>query len=297
MHEHSNNISIIIPAKNEARSLETLLPEIKSSYPESEIIIVNDGSTDNTVEICKENGVIVISHPYNIGNGAAIKTGARAANSDILVFMDADGQHAPKDIKRLLEKIHQGYDMVVGARQTDTHASFLRRIANAIYNRMASIMTGFKIDDLTSGFRAVRARHFKKFLYLLPNGFSYPTTSTMAFFRSGLTVAYVPIRAGQREGKSHINLLKDGMRFFVIILKVGALFSPMRLFLPVSLLLFFTGLSYYGLTYLTEGRFTNMGNLLFSSSLIIFMMGLLSEQISSLHYKHIEEDQRRTLRD
>ena len=297
MHEHSKNISIIIPAKNEARSLEILLPEIKSSYPESEIIIVNDGSTDNTVEICKANGVKVISHPYNIGNGAAIKTGARAANSDILVFMDADGQHAPKDIKRLLEKIHQGYDMVVGARQTDTHASFLRRVANAIYNRMASMMTGFKIEDLTSGFRAVRARHFKKFLYLLPNGFSYPTTSTMAFFRSGLTVAYVPIRAGQREGKSHINLLKDGMRFFVIILKVGALFSPMRLFLPVSLLLFFTGLSYYGFTYLTEGRFTNMGNLLFSSSLIIFMMGLLSEQISSLHYKHIEEDQRRTLRD
>ena len=289
--------SIVMPARNEAIGLGKLLPRLKSLFPDAEILVINDGSTDNTLEVCKAHDVKVISHPYNIGNGAAIKTGARSAKGDILVFMDADGQHDPEDIKRLLEKIRQGYDMAVGARQSDTHAGFLRRVANAIYNRMASMMTGFKIEDLTSGFRAVRARHFKKFLYLLPNGFSYPTTSTMAFFRSGLTVAYVPIRAGQREGKSHINLLKDGMRFFVIILKVGALFSPMRLFLPVSLLLFFTGASYYGYTYFVEGRFTNMGNLLFSSSLIIFMMGLLSEQISSLHYKHIEENQRRTLRD
>jgi len=289
--------SIVMPARNEAIGLGKLLPRLKSLFPDAEILVINDGSTDNTLEVCKAHDVKVISHPYNIGNGAAIKTGARSAKGDILVFMDADGQHDPEDIKKLLEKIHQGYDMAVGARQSNTHAGFLRRVANVIYNRMASMMTGFKIEDLTSGFRAVRARHFKKFLYLLPNGFSYPTTSTMAFFRSGLTVAYVPIRAGQREGKSHINLLKDGIRFFVIILKVGALFSPMRLFLPVSLLLFFTGTGYYGYTYFIEGRFTNMGNLLFSSSLIIFMMGLLSEQISSLHYKHIEENQRRTLRD
>ncbi len=289
--------SIVMPARNEAIGLGKLLPRLKSLFPDAEILVINDGSTDNTLEVCKDHDIKVISHPYNIGNGAAIKTGARTAKGDILVFMDADGQHDPEDINKLLGKIHQGYDMAVGARQSDTHAGFLRRIANAIYNRMASMMTGFNIDDLTSGFRAVRARHFIKFLYLLPNGFSYPTTSTMAFFRSGLTVAYVPIRAGQRDGKSHINLIKDGIRFFVIILKVGALFSPMRLFLPVSLLLFFTGTGYYGYTYFAEGRFTNMGNLLFSSSLIIFMMGLLSEQISSLHYKHIEEEQRRTLRD
>lgn len=294
---NKQSISIILPAKNESNSLNQILPLIQKTIPSAEIIVVNDGSTDDTNAICIQHGIKVISHPYNIGNGAAIKTGSRAAKGDILVFMDADGQHEPKDILKLLDKIYAGYDMVVGARGSNSQASILRFLANNFYNRLASLMTGFKIQDLTSGFRAVRARHFKKFLYLLPNGFSYPTTSTMAFFRSGLTVAYVPIHAKQRDGKSHIKLLKDGIRFFVIILKIGALFSPMRLFLPVSLLLFFTGLSYYGFTYFTVGRFTNMSTLLFISSLIIFMMGLLSEQIASLHYKQIEEDQRRTRRD
>ena len=187
--------------------------------------------------------------------------------------------------------------MVVGARCNGTHASLLRRYANAFYNRLASFMTGKPIEDLTSGFRAVRARHFRKFLYLLPNGFSYPTTSTMAFFRAGFPVGYVPIKAKRRSGTSHVRILKDGIRFFVIILKIGALFSPMRLFLPVSAVLFMTGLSYYIYTYSVVGRFTNMSALLFVSSLLTFLIGIVSEQISSLHYRGVDADQRRTDRD
>lgn len=290
-------LSIVLPARNEARSLTTLLPKLQALLPEGEVIVVDDGSTDSTKSVCKDNGVTVISHPYSMGNGAAIKTGARVASGGILVLMDADGQHDPADIPILLGKMQEGYEMVVGARQPDTHASLGRRLANGGYNRLASIMTGYGIQDLTSGFRAVRARHFRKFLYLLPNRFSYPTTITMAFFRSGLPVGYVPITTKTRLGKSHIRLLKDGTRFFVIILKIGALFSPMRLFLPISLMLFALGLSYYAYTYFSAGRFTNMGALLFMSALMTFLIGIVSEQVSSLHYKGMQEDFRRTQRE
>ena len=294
----SQTVSIILPAKNEAESLGKLLPVLRSNFPEEEIIVVNDGSTDNSVEICEQNQVTVITHVYSMGNGAAIKTGTRNASGDILMFMDADGQHNPDDINRLIEKIHQGYDMVVGARQINTHASLLRRIGNTIYNKLASIMTGYPIEDLTSGFRAARARHFRKFLYLLPNKFSYPTTSTMAFFRSGLAVGYVPIKAMNRAGdrKSHIRLFHDGFRFMIIILKIGALFSPMRFFLPISALLFFTGMAYYGYTYYNFGRLTNMTAILVLASMFTFLIGIVSEQISALHYKDIHETKRRTSR-
>lgn len=288
--------SIILPAKNEAPVLPSLLTDLLNRFPDAEIIVVNDGSTDNTAEVCQIQGVTVIDHPYSMGNGAAIKTGARNANHDIIVFMDADGQHDPSDIPKLLEKMDQGYEMVVGARNIANHASTLRLLANWSFNRLASLMTGHQVKDLTSGFRAVRARHFRKFLYLLPNGFSYPTTSTMAFFRSGLPVAYVPIHASKRVGSSHIKIVRDGMRFFIIILKIGALFSPMRLFLPIALILFSIGLSYYGFTYLTTGRFTNMSAVLLLSSLTIFLMGIISEQISSLHYRGVEETRRRSKR-
>ena len=292
------DISIILPAKNEADSLVKLLPALRNKLPEAEIIVVNDGSTDNTVAICTQHQVKVISHVYSMGNGAAIKTGTRNAQGNVLVFMDADGQHDPKDIQSLLDKINDGYDMVVGARQIDTHASLTRRIGNTLYNRLASWMTGFPIEDLTSGFRAARARHFRKFLYLLPNKFSYPTTSTMAFFRSGLPVGYVPIKALNRSGerKSHIRLFHDGFRFLIIILKIGTLFSPMRFFLPISAALFLTGLAYYGYTYMTLGRLTNMTAVLLLSSLFTFLIGILSEQISALHYKDIQETRRRTNR-
>lgn len=290
-------ISIVIPAKNEATGLRSLLPKLTNKFPDAEIIVVNDGSTDKTSEVCKENHVILINHIYSMGNGAAIKTGARTATSNTIVFMDADGQHNPDDIPRLIDKMDEGYEMVVGARNADGQASFARRVANNVYNRLASIMTGYKIDDLTSGFRIVRARHFRRFLYLLPNGFSYPTTSTMAFFRSGLAVGYIPIHAAKREGKSNIRLLKDGLRFFIIIIKVGSLFSPMRLFLPVSFILFTLGLSYYFFTFITEHRFTNMSALLFVTSVLVFLIGILSEQVSALHYKDSDMAQRRTRRD
>jgi glycosyltransferase involved in cell wall biosynthesis len=291
------SISIILPAKNEAQGLSALLPRLRSACPDAEIIVVDDGSTDGTREVCERHGVTCLVHPYSMGNGAAIKSGARKASGDILVFMDADGQHDPGDIPALLDKLNDGFEMAVGARATDNHASLARRIGNWIYNRLASYMTQKPIDDLTSGFRAARARHFRRFLYLLPNGFSYPTTSTMAFFRSGLPVAYVPIRARPRQGHSHIRLLEDGIRFFVIIIKVGTLFAPMRLFLPISAGLFVLGACYYGYTYASFNRFTNMSALLFISSLFTFLMGILCELVSSLHYKEADFERRRIERD
>jgi glycosyltransferase involved in cell wall biosynthesis len=292
----SKEISIILPAKNEAIGLQQLLPVLKDRLHDAEIIVVNDGSTDDTVAICEQHSVRVITHVYSMGNGAAIKTGARNAKGNILVFMDADGQHDPADIQRLLDMIDQGYDMAVGARRSGTHASHTRRIGNTLYNKLASVMTGYPVMDLTSGFRAVRARHFLKILYLLPNKFSYPTTSTMAFFRSGLAVGYIPIEAGNRDkdSKSHIRLFHDGLRFLIIILKIGALFSPMRFFLPISAALFVAGLAYYGYTYTVWGRLTNMTAILFLSSLSTFLIGIVSEQISALHYKDIQESKRRT---
>jgi glycosyltransferase involved in cell wall biosynthesis len=226
-----------------------------------------------------------------MGNGAAIKSGARHAKGDILVFMDADGQHNPEDIKLLIDKLlNEQYDMVVGARVLSTHSSLMKRAGNWFYNHFASIMTGHDILDLTSGFRAVKADIFRKFLYLLPNGFSYPTTSTMAFFRSAYPVGYITIHAGLRQKGTHSNIkiFKDGIRFIVIILKIGALFSPMRLFLPLSAVIFLIGISHYAYTYLTINRFTNMSALLIISSLMIFLIGILSEQISSLHYRDNE---------
>ena len=290
----SSDISVIIPAKNESEGLQNILPDLKKILPGAEIIVVNDGSDDDTVAVCSKHGARVVSHPYSMGNGAAIKSGVRNAGGKVLVFMDADGQHDPNDIPGLIEKLNTGYNMVVGARSTDSHASIFRRIANNFYNYLASLITGCNIEDLTSGFRAAERRHFIKFLYLLPNGFSYPTTSTMAFFRSALAVGYIPIRARARKGKSHIRIFRDGIRFFIIILKIGSLFSPMRLFLPISVLLFLTGLGYYAYTYIYYERFTNMSALILISSLFIFLMGIMAEFISSLHYKGVEEDDDKT---
>lgn len=282
-------ITIVIPAKNEAKNITGVLHSIQALKLDAEILVINDGSTDSTATLATQEGARVISHPYSQGNGAAIKTGARNALGEIIIFMDGDGQHNPMDIPDFIQKLDEGYDMVVGARNPKSQASILRRLGNAFYNRFASIMTGHKIEDLTSGFRAVRTDKFRKFIYLLPNGFSYPTTSTMAFFRSGFPVAYLPIHAGQRKGKSHIRLFRDGTRFFIIIIRIGALFSPMRLFLPVSISLFLLGMGYYGYTYSTEHRFTNMSALLLNTSVITFLMGFLSEQVSALHYRHAEE--------
>lgn len=280
-----NKYSIILPARNEAPSLKTLLPELKKNQPDAEIIVVNDGSTDDTLFICEENDVNVITHPYSIGNGGAIKTGARNATGEILVFMDADGQHKPEDINRFLQKLDEGYDLVVGARDSASQASLARKFANGLYNKLASYVTSSKVEDLTSGFRAARASKFREFISLLPNGFSYPTTSTMAFFRAGYPVTYIPIKAHKRIGKSHINMMKDGMRFLLIIFKVGTLYSPLKIFVPFSFLTFAMGMSYYLYTFITDGRFTNMSALMFTTAMLIFFMGLISEQITALMYK------------
>jgi len=281
----ATTISVVIPAKNECASIGKLVAVLSKIGMDREIIVIDDGSTDKTGNAATQNGAQVIRHPYSKGNGAAIKSGARAATGDVIVFMDADGQHDPADIPALLARIDEGYDMVVGARQAGSQASLGRGIANRLYNRLASYMTGHKVEDLTSGFRAVRAEKFREFLYLLPNGFSYPTTSTMAFFRAGYSVAYEPIHAARRIGKSHIRPLQDGIRFLLIIFKIGTLYSPLKLFAPVAAGMFLLGSLWYLHTFMNYGRFTNMSALLFTGSVVVFMMGLISEQITALMYK------------
>lgn len=281
-------ISIVLPAKNEALAISETITQIRALYQGAEIIVVNDGSTDQTKQVAEQAGAKVITHPYSKGNGAAIKTGARTATGDVIVFMDADGQHDPQDIPRLLAKIEEGYDLVVGARQKGSQASVGRGIANKLYNNLASYMSDHIVEDLTSGFRAVRAEKFREFLYLLPNGFSYPTTSTMAFFRAGYSVVYVPIHAAKRIGKSHIHPVKDSVSFFLIIFKIATLYSPLKMFLPFAVMLFILATSWYGYTLYEFGRFTNMSALLYTGSIMIFLMGLISEQITSLMYKDSE---------
>lgn len=281
-------ISVVLPAKNESGAIGQTIQQLQQLHLVNEIIVVNDGSTDDTCFVAEQAGAKVISHPYSKGNGAAIKTGARHAQGEIIIFMDADGQHDPQDIPRLLEKINEGYDLVVGARQRGSQASIGRGIANTLYNNLATYMTEHKVEDLTSGFRAVRADKFREFLYLLPNGFSYPTTSTMAFFRAGYSVTYVPIHAAKRIGKSHIQPLKDGIRFFLIIFKIATLYSPLKMFLPIAIMLFILATGWYGYTLYEYNRFTNMSALLYTGSIMIFLMGLISEQVTSLMYKDSE---------
>lgn len=279
------HLSIILPAKNEAAGLRQTLPGLRGLFPDAEVIVVDDGSTDETAAVASEHGATVLSSPYSMGNGAAIKRGARAASGEILVFMDADGQHDPALIPRLLQKLDEGYDMVVGARDGSGQANAGRGVANAFYNRLASWMTGHRVADLTSGFRVARAERFREFLHLLPNGFSYPTTSTMAFFRSAYPVAYVPIPVAARIGKSHIRPVRDGLRFLLIIFRIATLYSPLKLFAPVGFGFFMLGAAYYAFTFTTQHRFTNMSMLLFSAAAIVFLIGLVSEQITALTYR------------
>lgn len=283
-------ISVVIPAKNEEASIGRVVGGVRDACPGAEVIVVDDGSDDATGRVASEAGAIVLRHPQSRGNGASVKKGARHASGDILVFLDADGQHDPQDIPRLLEPLAAGSDLVIGARQSGSQASVWRWFGNGLYNRIASWIVGQTIPDLTSGFRAARARPFREFLYLLPNGFSYPTTSTMAFYRAGYVVSHVPIRAAQREGRSHIRLLRDGTRFLIIIFRVGTLYSPLKIFAPASLLFLLLGGAYYAYTFLTVGRFTNLGALLFTSSVLIFLIGLVSEQITQLLYSQRKQD-------
>jgi glycosyltransferase involved in cell wall biosynthesis len=280
-------ITVLMPANNEEVSIGTTIRKLRELYPDFEILVIDDGSTDSTLQVAIDAGANVWPHPYNIGNGAAIKSGLRIAQGEWIVMMDADGQHPPEDIEGLL-KYKDAYDMVVGSRTKGSETLLHRDIANMIYNWFASYITKFKVEDLTSGFRLVRASTVRQFINLLPNTFSYPTTLTMAYLRSGRSVKYIPIATKFRLGKSKIKLVQDGTRFFLIITKVATLFSPLRVFLPVSAFLFISALGYYLYTFITAGRFTNMSALLFNSSIIIFMIGLVAEQITQIRYDRIE---------
>jgi glycosyltransferase involved in cell wall biosynthesis len=275
-------ISIIIPVFNEAGRLLKLLNNIRAlQLASSEIIVIDDGSTDGSTDAAMAGGANVIRHPYNIGNGAAIKSGIRAAHGRLLVLMDGDGQHRPEDIPKLIAE-SRNYHMVVGARAKGSKRRFHRYAANVVYNLLASYVTRFKVKDLTSGFRLLSRLDALRFIDLLPNTFSYPTTLTLAFLRSGLTVKYVPIQTLYRAGQSKISLVTDGVRFLLIITKIATLFSPFRVFLPVSLFFFFSGIANYAYTFVTQHRFTNMSVFLLTTAVIIFMLGLISEQIALL---------------
>lgn len=279
-------LSIIIPAKNEAAALVTLLPTIRRLHPEAQLIVVDDGSTDDTANIAHTHASLVIRHPISLGNGAAIKAGARRATGDILVTLDADGQHRAEDIAQLIAPVAAGeFDMMVGARDYNGHAGAHRFAVNTFYNWLASYMANYPIADLTSGMRACRRELFMRFLYLFPNGFSYPTTVTMAFLRCGFRVGYQAIPVQKRIGKSHIRLFRDGVRFLLIIFKIGSLYSPLKLFLPISAFVFAIATAYYAYTWFNTGQFTNMSALLYTTALLIFLLGLVSEQITQLFYK------------
>ena len=283
--EAVRRLSVILPARNEQGAVGDTVRRVRALLPQAQVIVVDDGSTDATAQLAEQAGAQVLRRPYGMGNGAAVKAGARAAQGEVLVFMDADGQHDPADIPRLLERLDQGYDMVVGARDGGSQASVGRGLANRLYNRLASWMTGHAVLDLTSGFRAARAERFREFLHLLPNGFSYPTTSTMAFFRSAYPVSYLPIHASRRIGTSHLRPWRDGVRFLLIIFKIATLYSPLKLFAPVAVGFALLGLGNYAYTFSTAHRFTNMSALLLSAGVIVFLIGLISEQITQLIYR------------
>jgi glycosyltransferase involved in cell wall biosynthesis len=285
LSENGAEVTFVIPAYNESESIAEVISDLKTRYPAAQIIVVDDGSTDDTAQAAASAGAQVYCHPYNIGNGAAIKSGIRLVEGDIVVFMDGDGQHKPQDVERLLSFLPE-YDMVVGARSFSDQASIGRAVGNKIYNLMASYVSKFSVQDLTSGFRAIKADLARSFLYLLPNTYSYPTTLTLGILRSGLSLKYVPIQAYQRQsGRSNIRLFSDGLRFFMIITKICTFYSPLRIFLPVSAALFFFGLINYFYSLITSGRFTNMSALLLTTSITIFMMGLVSEQIAQMRFE------------
>ena len=276
--------SIIVPAFNEAASIASVVRDLRSAAPWLEIIVVDDGSTDETGARAAAAGARVVRHPYNKGNGAAVKTGIRQATGAFVLIADGDGQHQPSDAARLVSHL-DAYDLVVGARTASTQANNARRIGNAVLNGVASYLTEQHIPDLTSGFRAARREYLLEFLHLLPNGFSTPTTTTLAFIKAGYSVRFEPVQAAQRQGVSKIRLGPDGVQFFMILLKVVTIFSPLRLFLPVSAVAFLVGAAYAVWTIVTQSHVTNSSVLLIVLSVVILLVGLVSEQISSLRFE------------
>ena len=293
-----HSLSVVVPAKNEAVALGPLLEELRGVLEAEpglhwEILLIDDGSVDETAAVGELAGARVIRHAESLGNGAAVKRGIREATCGWVLLLDGDGQHPPAAIADMLDMAEfQNYDMVVGARHGGG-GSMHRNLANGIYNRLASYVTCRRIPDLTSGFRLVRADALKGFAYLLPNTFSYPTTITLAMLRAGYAVGFHPIQVRQRHGKSHISLLRDGSRFFLIILRIATFFAPLRVFIPLAVLMAALGLGWYAYTYITEGRFTNMAMLLLAQATVIFGLGLISEQVAALRFEGIEGDHQR----
>src|SRR5258705_2440835 len=276
--------SIVIPAFNEAGAIGAVVRDLETAAPWHEILVVDDGSTDQTGSEAAAAGARVIRHPYNKGNGAAVKTGIRQTTGAFVLIIDADGQHAPADAARLVS--HLGaYDLVVGARSSGSQATASRRLGNALLNGIASYLTEQRIPDLTSGFRAARRECLVEFLHLLPNGFSTPTTTTMAFMKAGYSVRFEPVDAARRQGVSKIRLGADGVQFFLILLKVITIFSPLRIFLPISVTAFLVGAAYAAWTIATQSHVTNSSVLLILLSVVIFLVGLISEQISALRFE------------
>jgi len=281
-------VSVVIPAYNEVETIGEIVTAIKQAVgADTEVIVVNDGSQDATGQMASGAGAIVINHPYNKGNGAAVKAGIRQATGDIIVLMDGDGQHDPADIPKLLEKMGT-YDMVVGARAGRFSGPIHRRLANWIYNDFATYLARVKVLDLTSGFRAIKKDVIKSFLYLLPNTFSYPSTCTMALLRAGYSVDYAPIHIRKRSGKSKIHLVRDGARFFLILFRIATLFAPFRVFLPTSAIISFGGIAYSLDTIISMHRFTNMGMLLIVTGILLFFMGLIAEEIAMMRMERSE---------
>ncbi len=281
-----SDLSIVLPARNESVSVATLIPELRQRYSDAEILLVDDASDDDTGSVAQRAGARVLAHPYAKGNGAAIKTGIRSASRPYIVCMDADGQHQPEEIAGLLERMNRGYDLVIGERNRAGQATFGRWLANAFYNRLASWIVGHRIKDLTSGFRVFRASCMREFLHLLPNGFSYPATSTIAFFRAGYSVGFksINVRARDKSGKSHVRATRDGVRFLLIIFRIATLYSPMKVFFPLSVFFGTATVAYYGYTFATAGRFTNFGALLGTTAVLVFLIGLVAEQITQMMY-------------
>jgi glycosyltransferase involved in cell wall biosynthesis len=284
-------LTVLLPAYHEERAIEHVVTDVRRMYPDPaqvEILVVDDGSTDKTSVAASQAGARVVRHPYNKGNGAAIKTGIRAARGDVIVMMDADGQHDPGDIPRLLEPLGEGYDMVVGARSRGSQR-WHRQLANSVYNILASYLVSFRVEDLTSGFRAIRRDMALQFCYLLPNTFSYPTTLTMAIIRAGHNLKYVDIQAAERVGDSKIRLFRDGVRFLLIMTKIAVLFSPLKVFLPAGLLVFSPGFVYAIHKLIINRPWTLPIVISVSVGTLIVMMGLLAEQIAMLRMQHIDE--------
>jgi len=280
----ASTTSVIVPAFNEGAAIAAVVAALKAGASWHEVIVVDDGSTDDTGARAVEAGAVVVRHPYNKGNGAAVKSGVRHATGANVLIVDGDGQHRPGDAQRLVSRLGE-YDLVIGARSSATQATAARRAGNAALNWLASYLTERQIPDLTSGFRAARRECMVEFLHLLPNGFSTPTTTTLAFLKAGYSVAFEPIDAEQRVGSSKIKFARDGAKFFLILLKIITIFSPLKVFVPISAVTFATGSLYAIWTIWDQSHVTNSSVLLIMLAVVIFLVGLVSEQISALRFE------------